>query len=286
LRTHHGPYFMASVLTNQGGYYRPDAYISEARRMGITIIGPDINKSRVTYHAQGNSLIVGFMAIANLTSQGSQKIVAQRHKEGPFSSLREAALRLSLSRDDYNALVAAGAFDSLAPQQRRNEQLKILLTTGFSDKNEMQAELFQFTVKVPTSKTVAVRTSTTEDELLREFSALGFLRDHHPLVLFKQHLRERKRIVACDMQHYEGRYVTLVGYPITQKQVLTKGGQSMSFVSFEDETALYETVLFPQLFEKYYPLLSSRWPLWVSGVIQNDQGALIVEVQHLLKVGS
>jgi DNA polymerase-3 subunit alpha/error-prone DNA polymerase len=286
LRTHHGPYFMASVLTNQGGYYRPDAYISEARRMGITIIGPDINKSRVTYHAQGNSLIVGFMAIANLTSQGSQKIVVQRHKEGPFSSLREAALRLSLSRDDYNALVAAGAFDSLAPQYRRSEQLKILLTTGFSDKNEMQAELFQFTAKVPASKTVAVRTSTTEDELLREFSALGFLRDHHPLVLFKRHLQGCARIMACDMKLYEGRYVTLVGYPITQKQVLTKGGQSMSFVSFEDETALYETVLFPLLFEKYYPLLSSRWPLWVSGVIQNDQGALIVEVQHLLKVGS
>lgn len=60
----------------------------------------------------------------------------------------------------------------------------------------------------------------------------------------------------------------------------------MSFVSFEDETALYETVLFPDLYQRYYPLLSSLWPLVVFGLVQDDQGALVVEVQHLKKVGS
>ena len=286
LRVHHGPHFMAAVLSNQGGYYRPDAYISEARRMGISIAGPDINSSRITYYAKGNTLIIGLMAIANLSAQAAKRIVEQRSKEGPFCSLGEAVRRLGLYRDDLVSLVAAGAFDSLAPTLRRSEQLKVLLTTALPMKDELQAELFSFSETKPKYQVISRCTKATEDELFREFSALGFLRNHHPLLLFSKYLQENKRIKACEMKHYEGRYVTLVGYPITQKQVLTKGGQSMSFVSFEDETALYETVLFPQLFDRYYPLLSIRWPLWVSGFVQNDQGAFILEVQYLVKVGS
>jgi DNA polymerase III alpha subunit len=63
--------------------------------------------------------------------------------------------------------------------------------------------------------------------------------------------------------------------------VRTKGGDLMSFISFEDETALYETVLFPDLYERYFPLLYRSAPLLVSGVVKNDHGALIVEVSHL-----
>ncbi|MGH0053118.1 MAG: PHP domain-containing protein, partial [Sphaerochaetaceae bacterium] len=62
LRVHHPAHFMAAVLSNQGGYYRPQAYISEARRMGIIVEGPDINKSNIVYRAQGNTLVVGLMA--------------------------------------------------------------------------------------------------------------------------------------------------------------------------------------------------------------------------------
>jgi DNA polymerase-3 subunit alpha/error-prone DNA polymerase len=60
----------------------------------------------------------------------------------------------------------------------------------------------------------------------------------------------------------------------------------MSFVSFEDETALYETVLFPILYKRLYPLLAGRWPLLVFGLVKNDEGALIIEVQNLRKLGS
>jgi len=131
-----------------------------------------------------------------------------------------------------------------------------------------------------------VQVKRTEDELHREFSALGFLRNSHPLLLWAQYLRGLTRVKASELGRYKGRYVNLIGYQITQKQVMTKGGQSMSFVSFEDETALYETVLFPDLYQRFHPLLSSLWPLVVFGLVQDDQGALVVEVQHLKKVGS
>ena len=285
LRVHHGPYFMAAVLSNQGGYYRPQAYISEARRMGITIAGPDINTSRITYHAHQDTLFVGFMAIANLTREAMQRIVQERKRGGVFVSLEESASRLGLCREDWVALVSAGALDSLNPSLYRSEQLRLLLTSAKPRTETLQPDLFAKTVRAVPTHAVTCRRKSSEEELHREFSTLSFLRDHHPLLLFSHHLSHLKRVKACDLASYENRYITLIGYQITQKQVLTKGGENMSFVSFEDETALYETVLFPQLFAKFHHLLCTQWPLVVLGLVKNDEGALIVEIEHLKKLG-
>jgi DNA polymerase-3 subunit alpha/error-prone DNA polymerase len=64
---------------------------------------------------------------------------------------------------------------------------------------------------------------------------------------------------------YIGRYVKLIGWPVTQKEVWTKDGLTMSFLSLEGETALYETVIFPDVYEKYGRLLFDQWPLLVYG---------------------
>lgn len=288
LRVHHPAHFMAAVLTNQGGYYRPQAYISEARRMGLTIAGPDINTSRIPYWAEGNTLVIGLMAIAELSRKAMKRIIEERKQGGRFSTLEEASHRLSLEREDLVALIASGAFDSLAPERKRSEQLRILLTTTRTNQSYGQADLFA--TPLPYCKKeqlpVAVDRSFSEEELHREFASLGFLRNHHPLVLYAHLLRSVHRIKACEIDQHIERYVTLIGYQITQKQVLTKTGESMSFVSFEDETALYETVLFPILYKRLYPLLAGRWPLLVFGLVKNDEGALIIEVQNLRKLGS
>jgi DNA polymerase-3 subunit alpha/error-prone DNA polymerase len=69
---------------------------------------------------------------------------------------------------------------------------------------------------------------------------------------------------------------------VTQKEVLTKDGLGMDFVSFEDESALYETVLFPDVYKKYRNLLFEQRPLIVDGTVMEDQGALNVEVKSLM----
>jgi DNA polymerase III alpha subunit len=272
LRVHHPSHFMAAVLSNQGGYYRSQAYISEARRMGIHVEGPDINHSRILYHAQGNTLFIGLMAVANLTWQAREQILEERKKRGPFTDLKDASSRLSLCREDWVSLVESGCCDSLGPQYRRSEQLRILLTNAVRNTSSDQLELFSPEKHIPVQTRALVQVKRTEDELHREFSALGFLRTSHPLLLWSQYLKGLKRVKASELGRHRGRYVNLIGYQITQKQVMTKGGQSMSFVSFEDETALYETVLFPDLYQRFYPLLSTLWPLVVFGLVQDDQG--------------
>jgi DNA polymerase-3 subunit alpha/error-prone DNA polymerase len=292
LRVHHPAAFMAAVLSNQGGYYRPQAYISEARRMGLRVVGPDINLSRYRYRGEGKAVVVGLMAIARLSRTGAQAIVAEKEKRGSFVDIRDLSRRLRLSRDDIVALVAAGACDSLAPGARRSSIARSLLGAGGTAGGAavgtaaVQGSLFAYAPDRALSPHLAPQAAPTparpETELRDEYAALGFLRELHPFALWGRQLSRLGRVSAAELERHKGRRIRLLGWPVTQKEVLTKDGLGMDFVSFEDESALYETVLFPDVYKKYRNLLFEQRPLIVDGTVMEDQGALNVEVKSLM----
>jgi len=71
---------------------------------------------------------------------------------------------------------------------------------------------------------------------------------------------------------------------LLRKMFFTHDGLSMCFLSLEDETAMYETVVFPDVYEKYYKLLFDQIPLLVYGCVTNDNGAISLEVQRIEKL--
>ena len=77
----------------------------------------------------------------------------------------------------------------------------------------------------------------------------------------------------------------MVGWPVTQKDVWTIDGLTMSFLSLEDETAMYETVIFPQVYERYNRLLFDQRPLLVYGMVANDEGAVSLEISRIEALG-
>lgn len=289
LRVHYGAPFMAAVLSNQGGYYHSQAYISEARRMGLILEGPDVNRSRFPYYGEGPRLVVGLMALGGLSKAGAEGLIAERDRNGPYKSLEDVCERIRLHRDDTVALVSAGVFDSIAPGIPRSAQSRYLLT-GSSRYAEGPA-LFPGTGDGSSARPVdakeagppyARKGKPDTEELLGEFSTLGFLREHHPLYLWKKALGSHRTVRAVDMEKHSGHRITLVGWPITRKEIWTQEGLTMNFISFEDETALYETVLFPRVYERYRSILFDIRPFLVTGTVQNDQGALCIQVSQLV----
>jgi len=279
LRVHHPAEFMAAVLSNQGGYYRAVAYISESRRMGLRIEGPDINASRWKYYGTGRRLVIGLMAIKGLSVSGAEYILNEREKAGNFKNLEDFVRRVRLDRDDIIALCPAGVFDGIATGASRAMQARLLLSNKGT---KMKNEDFFSEEPEPGYKVDTVIPNAAND-LREEYNALGFLRSFHPLALWKEQIKSVKRIKAINMAEYKGRFITLLGWPITQKEVWTKDGLTMSFLSFEDETALYETVLFPEIYNRYNKLLFDQHPLLVYGKVTDDQGAVILEVRKVLK---
>jgi DNA polymerase-3 subunit alpha/error-prone DNA polymerase len=57
----------------------------------------------------------------------------------------------------------------------------------------------------------------------------------------------------------------------------------MEFVSFEDETAIYEAVLFPEAYRKFRHLLFEEGPLWVEGLLERDRGATTLTIESIGK---
>jgi DNA polymerase-3 subunit alpha/error-prone DNA polymerase len=96
----------------------------------------------------------------------------------------------------------------------------------------------------------------------------------------------KNRVKALHIGEYVGRTVKMVGWPVTQKDVWTVDGLTMSFLSLEDETAMYETVIFPQAYERYSKLLFDQRPLLVCGKVANDEGALSVEIDRIEVLGA
>ena len=138
------------------------------------------------------------------------------------------------------------------------------------------------TREVPTVRNV----QKTENDLWEEYKALGFLRHVHPLALWKEDvLAVKYRVKALHIAEHIGRNIKMVGWPVTQKDVWTKDGLTMSFLSLEDETGLYEAVIFPKVYERYNRLLFDQRPLLVYGRVVDDMGAVSFEVQKIEALG-
>ena len=116
LKAHHPAEFMAAVLANGGGYYSTFAYISEARRMKIEVLGPDINESRLPYTGMGKTIRTGFQQLQAIRKSAIEAILKERSRGGPFSSIEDFLERLmgQVSATDAAILAKSGAMDSIS----------------------------------------------------------------------------------------------------------------------------------------------------------------------------
>jgi DNA polymerase-3 subunit alpha/error-prone DNA polymerase len=307
LRAHHPAAFMAAVIANGGGYYTAQAYVSEARRMGLAVEGPDVNSSRFKYYSRGRVVIVGLMAIARLSRRAADAIVAERESAGPYANLDDLAKRVSLGWTDIVALASSGAFDSIAEEMPRAGQVRALAgrshaeplrggrgrekRSGATNQRELFSPTYGATlvsrpVEAASNPERVRRASSScrDAELRAEFEYLGFLREGHPISLWSSRIRDERRVFGVELERLVGRKVSLIGWPVTRKEVLTKDALPMAFVSFEDETAIFETVLFPEQHRRFRPLLFEAQPFALRGLVEDDMGAFYLRIDDMNSV--
>lgn len=111
---------------------------------------------------------------------------------------------------------------------------------------------------------------------------LGFLCDRHPMVLFAEYLQRENTVKAVHMRKYPGRRVRFAGWLITGKTVLTGKGDPMTFITFEDETGLVESVFFPRAYNRFCHILEYGRPFLLSGTVQKH--CLAVEDARPIKI--
>jgi len=286
LRAHYPAEFMASVISNGGGYYSVFGYISEARRMGITVLPPDINRSEIKYTGKNMKIRVGLMQLKDLSHEAKETIMHERSKNGPFISFRDfiERTRSHVHLQEVRVLIKAGCFDSIAKGAARPGLMWHALRF-FNQKEEGKTPgLFdgaQTPVPLKRRPTTSRGPYSKSLMLKHEEETLGFLLSVHPLDLYRNKLENLNYVRAKDLHVLAGRQVTTIGWQVTAKTVRTKDGESMKFVSFEDQTGIYETVFFPRVYNRFCHILNAARPYILKGRVEENFGAITMTVNWI-----
>ncbi len=266
LRAHYPAEFIAAVISNQGGYYSTFAYLSEGRRMGLTILPPDLNASDWAYSGSGQTVRVGFMQIKGLEEAFAKRIVADRQAHGPFRSLADLLHRLTPDLAQAMLLIQAGCCDAIAGELTRPALLWRLFAS-FSEKRALS-------IPIPPEYTFAQR-------LALELKLFGFPLSCHPLDLFADQLARTPHIEAKDLRHHIGKEVTLIGWLVTEKVITTKKGEPMEFLTLEDRTALYDAAVFPEVYRRVCHLLATNHAYIVTGLVEQQYSTVTLTVKDI-----
>jgi len=282
LRAHYPAEFMASVISNGGGYYSTFGYLSEARRMGLTILPPDINRSEIKYTGKNREIRVGLMQLKALSQEGRESIIYERSKNGPFTNFDDFLLRVGchLHLQDVRILIKSGCFDSIARGLTRPSLVwQALRFFGEQHQEKKTPTLFS----APTDLSQVTQLPYQKSLMLRhELDTLGLSLSCHPIERYEGILKNNVEYVkACDLNTHVGKTITTIGWLVTGKTVHTKNGEPMKFVSFEDATGLYETVFFPKVYNQFCHMLNEMRPYILKGKIEEDFGSITMTVNWI-----
>ena len=288
LRAHYPAEFIAAVISNQGGYYDTFAYISEARRMGLTILPPDVNASERAYVGKDRDVRVGLMQLKGLHAAALDAIVAERARGGAFASWEELRRRVRLHVSDAELLVKSGACDSIAGGRTRPEMLWELYLEdgggGASARGPRGATASAVALDLfiaPSIEPPPARAYDRDTVLRHETETLGFLLSAHPIEPYERAMRGRGVIPARDLDRHVGRRVRVLGWHVTSKLIETGKHEPMEFRGFEDTTALFDATLFPDAYRTFCHLLTTDRPFLLTGKVEEEFGVSSLVVEHV-----
>ena len=281
LKVYYPAEFIAAVITNQGGYYSTFAYISEARRMGLEVLMPDINRSERAYIGVSKAVRVGFMQLKSLERKSVDLILKERQRGGAFISLDDFIERVPLDLSAISILIKAGCMDTLEANKTRPQLLwraRLHINDRCDAPFGKTMSLFDEPQKVEAPDTGNYNEATV---LQHEIQTLGFLLSKHPLALYNSKLENSDVIQAGTLKQHANKRVKVVGWFITGKVTSTKKQDLMEFLSFEDTTAIFETIFFPKVFSKFVHMISHDRPYLLEGRVEQQFDAVTLSVEKV-----
>ncbi|HXN93223.1 MAG TPA: DNA polymerase III subunit alpha [Candidatus Acidoferrales bacterium] len=307
LKTHHTAEFLAAMCSAGAGFYHVSAYVEEAKRWGIAVRLPSVNRSRMEYTAEDGvdgkrALRVGLMQVKGLRMETITAILRARGEGGLFQSLEDFLRRVPVERDEIESLIKCGAFDEMndeACTMTRPELLwrwNLLQATGKGTQASgprlrsgpgavlaEKAETLFAEVNAPDAISAALaemRTPeyTLEQKLRYEREILEVCVSGHPL----DFLPRNGEAWSDELPGLRGKRVTLCGWVVTYRHVGTKNYRNMMFVTLEDQRGVYEVVLFPDAYDRYGGLVFETRLMRVTGRVEQD-GQIKGEKLEMLK---
>lgn len=272
--------YMVATINNFGGFYRTELYVHEARLHGGMIEPPCVNQGNLMTTIEGKTIVIGFQHLKGLETQVSLDILEERRNGGPFKSLQDLTLRVSVSLDQLLLLVRIGAF-RFTGKSKKELLWEAHFVMGKTKKSRQpQAHLFapqEVDCALPQLETHALEDAFDEIELLGFplCSPFNLLANSLPCSTTMANIRKKP----------PGQAVELVGYLINIKRTSTKStpSRTMYFGTFLDlDGNFVDTVHFPSHTPRY-PFSGGGCYL-IRGVASEDFGHISIDTRSIKRL--
>jgi error-prone DNA polymerase len=210
----------------------------------------------------------------------TSRLLRERDGRGPFSGLLDFMQRVSPSLSDTVLLVKAGCFRTVERHNLPQLLYKARVYCGARSRYEDEP-LYGRTPADERISPPPMRDIPYRQKMKNEIEVFGFIVSVHPMSYYRTALRMEDTVFARDLGGLVGRRVRVAGIMITAKTVRTRDERLMQFISFEDETAIYETVFFPQQYKRFARVLSSHGPYVLTGKVTEEFGVISLNVSSI-----
>ncbi len=281
LKAHHPVEYMAAMLNNFAGYYRPVVYAEEARRRGATLKPPTIDRPSHGCLVDGTDLYIGLAFVKNLSSNTIERIIEARAKAG-FSDLFDFLRRARPSTDEAESLIKCGALDCLG---RTRPQL-LWLHKIYGEKRLKQIDncpmLDGLSIPEPELAFHPDLPDFDIDQRLKaEAEILEMAVACHPIERIAISNPAVGGVKSIDLPRLENKRLKIVGLVADRKRIKTNNGRNMVFLTMEDEFDMFEVTLFPNVYQRVGERIFRKPILDIEGTVQRDISGLTVVVERV-----
>lgn len=297
LKTHYPVEFMTAVLAAESrvatGPAREEKIgilVEECRKMNITLLVPDINRSLIdfaieSYNGGAPKIRLGLSAVKNVGSAAIETILQARRQDGDFTALRDFLRRVDMSkvnRKTLESLIKAGAMDIFGGRAELLTALSTMVDEVHKEKKRSQdgqIGLFEMSAQKTDHDVLPKVEEFSKTELLRfEKELLGFYLTEHPLTPNLQKIANKVTHQIGDIELSDvGALVVLGGVVVHIKKIITKtSNQEMAFIRLSDLTGAIEVVIFPKTFARFKNDITSDTVIMVKGRVNEKDTRLTV----------
>jgi DNA polymerase-3 subunit alpha len=287
-------FLAASMTLDMGNTDKLSEFRDEAKRLGINVESPSVNRSGVAFDVEGSTINYALAALKGVGRQAVEAIVEARG-DRPFRDLSDFVSRINpraVNKRVLESLAAAGAFDALEGNRARVfAAVDAMLAAAQREHDALTRGALEFSFGGRDTRD-AIRLPLVEawlpaERLQKEFDAIGFFLTGHPLDDYAgtlKHMRvqswaEFSRAVRAGAS--AGRVAATV---VTRTERRTRSGSKMGIVGLSDPTGHYEAVVFSEGLQQFRDVLEPGAPvlLTLSAEMQGDDVRARIQMAELL----
>lgn len=284
LKAHYPSEYMAAVMNNANAIEKITFFMEECKRMGLTVLGPDINESLKGFAVNSQGVIrFGLGAIKGVGEAAVEDVLIEREQNGVFKDVFDFIIRVNqrtVNKRTLENLVYGGGFDCFTDIHRaqyffdntpdRVSGLERIVKFGSQVSNAEAVSVNSLfgDVEMPEIKPPAIPKCDPwplHEKLEKEKEVIGIYLSGHPLDTYKIEMNYFDIVPIGEMENVQNKLIRIAGFVSDSRHLLTQKGDKWGKMTLNDYSGKYEMAFFKNDYVQHQNYLEDGQKLMVTG---------------------